>query len=62
MPKVIQIPRRIQRETQDRVLDKLILLPNSFEESESLAKIHRWLGMADWKSAKKSAPGKKRSA
>jgi hypothetical protein len=47
MPKIIQMPRRTQPESLDRTTHRSMVLPDVYEESESLAKIQRWLQMAD---------------
>lgn len=47
MPKVVQLPRRRKPEPQDRPLRRSMILPDTFEESESLATVQRWLDMAD---------------
>ena len=47
MPKIIQMPRRTKPETHDRPTHRSMILPDAFEESESLAKVQRWLEMAD---------------
>jgi len=47
MPKVIQMPRRSQPENQDRAIHRSTVLPDAFEESESLAKVQHWLEMGD---------------
>jgi len=41
------MPRRNQPEDRDRTIHHSLLLPDVFEESESLAQIRRWLEMAD---------------
>ena len=46
MPKIIQMPRRTQPESLDRTTHRSMVLPDVYEESESLAKIQRWLQMA----------------
>jgi hypothetical protein len=47
MPKVIQMPRRTQQEDQVCIAHRSMILPDVSEESESLARIQRWLEMAD---------------
>lgn len=47
MPKVIQMPRRNQPEDQNGPVRHSMIPPDTFEESESLARIQRWLEMAD---------------
>jgi len=61
MPKVIQMPRSTQSEEQDEVIHRSMILPDLFEESESLEKIHRWLETADT-APKVSSISKKRTA
>jgi len=46
MPKVIQMPRRTQPEKKDQTIHRPMILPEVFEESESLGKIQRWLEAA----------------
>jgi hypothetical protein len=57
MPKIIEMPRRTQPEKQDHAMHRSMIVPDPFEESESLAKIHRWLEMAD--SALENEPRKR---
>lgn len=59
MPKIIQMPRS-QPKNQDRVTHRSMILPDAFEESESLSKIQRWLEMAD-SALKDEAPSDKRA-
>jgi hypothetical protein len=47
MPKVIQMPRRARPGKKDQTAHRPVILPDVFEESESLGKIQQWLEMAD---------------
>ncbi|HTM36485.1 MAG TPA: hypothetical protein VL156_07035 [Terriglobales bacterium] len=60
MAKVIQAPRT-QPGKQDQPIYRSMILPEVFEESESLGKIQRWLETAD-SALEASSTNKKRTA
>ena len=47
MPKVIQMPRRTPPAHEDHAVRRSAAVRDGHEESESIAKIQRWLEMAD---------------
>jgi len=62
MPEVLQMPRRTQPASQDSVVRRSVILPDKFEESESLGKIQRWLEIADSALEDERTSGKMRPA
>ena len=57
MPKVIQMPRR-QPPKKESVVHSSMILPDASEESASLAKVQRWLDIADAALVEPSTPKK----
>lgn len=62
MPKVIQMPRRSKPEDRDALNGRSMILPEVDQESESLAKMQRWLDLADSVLKNQSPSDKKRPA
>jgi hypothetical protein len=56
------MPRRTQPQDEGRTVHRSMIWTDTFEESESLAKIQRWLEMADSALKNKPTSGKKHSA
>lgn len=62
MPKVIQMPRRSKPENRDGLDRRSMILPEGDKESESVAKMQRWLDLGDSVLKNQSASEKKRPA
>lgn len=62
MPKLIKMPRRRQPENPDHPTHRSMILSDALEESDSFARIQRWLEIADSALQNKPTSDKKRSA